>query len=430
MRQVTVRSSAARPGVLLAGLLLGALGAFAQEHPVPAVPPTPPVPSVPSVPSAPPEISIRGFHVKAGQTHKGDVVKIAPSVNIEGTLDGDMYVTSETVRISGVVTGDVFVAGRQVDVTGEVQKSLRCAGANVVLDGKVGGSLFVTGGALTLGSKAHVVENVTAFAGRLMHHGVIDENLTFTGGSAVLGGKILDDAELTADSIEIEPGARIEGDVTYSTRRQMDDEMQAITGGDVAFDEKPVKHAKKRHDDDDEDEAVFDKPSTFGIGVRIAFFMASFLFGCALLALFRQHEPRVNDAIGNDGLRSAGLGFVSVLATIAVCLSAILIITIPFILIYLLAYLFAIYLAKIPVAVYTGRKLLGLIHRTTGPYAALFVGLVALHLLFMIPILGALAWCAVALLGLGAVISVYIAHREARKAALATPVPEAPAAAS
>ena len=417
-----MRSNPFRPAMARLGWLLAMLfpaGAFAAPAPPP--PPEPP---------APPgqEISLKGFTVRQGETYRGDVFKFAPSVNIEGTLDGDMYVTSQTVRITGVVTGDVFVAGQQVDVTGEIKKSLRCAGANVSLDGTVDGGILVTGGSLTLGSKAHVLDNVTAYTGQLMHHGVIDGSLTFTGGTATLGGKVGDDANITADQIEIEPGARIAGDVSYSSRRQMDEQIKAITGGDVSFDAEPVREKHKK----DRDEASL-RPTKFGVGKWIAFYIASLLFGAALLALFREYEAQVVQAIEQNTLNSAGVGFVSILVTIAVCLSVILILTIPLIVIYLLAYAVAIYLAKIPIAVWLGRRIMGALGRTTGPFAALAVGLVALYLLFMIPYLGKMIWCAVVVLGLGAMISVWIAHRQARKAAAgagaaasAPPPPEPP----
>jgi hypothetical protein len=100
-------------------------------------------------------------------------------------------------------------------------------------------------------------------------------------------------------------------------------------------------------------------------------------------------------------------------------LSAILLITIPFVLIYLLAYIVAAYLAKIPVAVWLGRFILEKFHRPAGPYPTLFVGLAVLYVVFMLPVLGVLAQCLAALLGLGAMTMTYLAHRQARKAALA-----------
>jgi hypothetical protein len=152
------------------------------------------------------------------------------------------------------------------------------------------------------------------------------------------------------------------------------------------------------------------------------------LFGCALIALFGAHEPNVVGAIRTDALRCAGVGFVSVLVTIAVCLSVILIITILFIPIYLLLYAVAWYLAKIPVALWIGRTIFGKLDKPTGPYLALLVGLVVLYLIFAIPILGWVAWFAVSLLGLGAMITVYLAQRQARKALPQAPPAQAPAA--
>lgn len=406
MKDARIRRTAlARLGLLLAPLALAtATWAALPEPPPAAEPPEPPIP---------PEVSVKGFTIRPGETHKGNVVRFAPSVAIEGTLDGDMYVTASTVRISGVVTGDVFVAGSQVDVTGEIKKSFRSAGANVVVDGIVDGNVLVTGGSFTLGSKGHVLGNVSAYTGQFTLHGVVDGSLTFTGGTAILGGKVQDDAGLTADAIAIEPGARIEGDVTYSTRKPMDEEFRAIAGGDVTYDESAIREKKKQ---DKKEQAL--RPTTFGVGKWIAFFTASFLFGCAMLAVFKEHEPKVTQAIKTDALRCAGIGFVSILVTIAVCLSLILLITIPFVLIYMLLYVVAAYLAKIPVAIWLGRTILDKANRPTGPYMALFVGLVVLYLVFMIPILGGVAQFIAALLGLGAMITTYIAHRQARKAAI------------
>jgi cytoskeletal protein CcmA (bactofilin family) len=395
MTAVKTRPTSHRLLLLVAGLAL-ATSVRAAERQLPPIPepPTPPMP---------PEVSVQGFTIRPGETHKGNVVRFAPSIVIEGTLDGDLYVTAQSVRIAGVVTGDVFAAGSQVDVTGEIRKSFRAAAGSVFMDGTVEGNVLVTGGTLTMGSKSNVKGSVSAYTGQFTHRGVVDGSLTFTGGTAVLGGKVQDDATLTADAIEIEPGAHVEGDIEYSTRKQMDEEMQAIAGGDVAFSEAPIKE-KRAKDRDDHDL----RPTKFGVGKWIAFFTASFLFG--------EHEPKVTVAIGTDTLRCAGIGFVSILVTIAVVLSAILLITIPFVLIYLLAYVVAAYLAKIPVAIWVGRFILEKTKRTAGPYMALFVGLVAVYVVFMIPILGILAQCFAALLGLGAMTMTYLAHRQAKKA--------------
>jgi cytoskeletal protein CcmA (bactofilin family) len=404
MRHVAPRSKLTRAGLLVAALALAA-GARAAD------PPAPPDADAPPAPPVPPEVSVQGFTVRSGETHKGNVVKVAPSVVIEGTLDGDLYAIAQSVRISGVVTGDVFASGSEVEVTGKVEKSFRAAAANVVVDGDVNGNVLVTGGNFSLGGKSKVHGSVSAYTGQFTQRGTVSGSLTFTGGTAVLGGKVEDDAALTADAIEIEQGARVDGDIEYSTRKPMDAKLKAIAGGDVSYNEAPIREKRRK---DREERSL--TPTKFGVGKWIAFFTASFLFGCALLAVFSAHEPKVTAAIGADALRCAGIGFVSILVTIAVILSAILLITIPFVLIYLLGYIVAAYLAKIPVAIWLGRFLLEKAKRPAGAYMALFVGLVAIYLVFMIPVLGILAQCLAALLGLGAITMTYLAHRQARRA--------------
>ena len=420
MRDLKIRKLRAGLGLLVAAF---ALGASLHAAPEPSDMPEPPEPPPPPTEGHP----FKGVSIRAGETHKGDIYQFAPSVDVEGTQEGDLFVWAPAVRIPGTVTGDVFIAGSSVQITGNVLKSVRAVGGSIFIDGTVDGNLQVYGGEVRLGSKAHIKGNVRAGTGQFINYGVVDGELDFTGGTMMLGGKILDDASVTADKIEIEPGARIEGDLDYSTRERMDEELRKVVGGDVDYNEKPIlakEHKEEAHKSW--------RPSPFGVGVRIMLFTASFLFGCALLALFRNYEPKVTDAIRLDTLRCLGIGFVSVLVTFAVIVSAILIITLIFIPIYLIAYLIVAYLAKIPVAIWLGRLILEKLKKADpNPYLALFVGLVALSLVFWVPVLGILAYLGVMLLGLGAMITTYIAHRQARKAAdaiaTAPPIPPAEA---
>jgi hypothetical protein len=91
-----MRVAMTQPAVIRLGLLLAALILLS---PVLAAPREPQIPEPPEPPS-PPEVSVQGFRVRANETHKGDVVRFAPSATIEGTLDGDLYLTASTVRIS------------------------------------------------------------------------------------------------------------------------------------------------------------------------------------------------------------------------------------------------------------------------------------------------------------------------------------------
>lgn len=408
------RGGAARQVSLALLVLFAVVGpaVVAQEPPKPPEPPD--IGDIPEPPRK--EISLKAIHVRQGETHHGDISAVAPSGSIEGTQDGDLYLWSGPLRISGTVTGDVFYFGSQLDVTGKVMRSIRAASGNVVIDGEVEGNVFAPAGSLVIGSKGHIKGNVTCLGGQFVHNGVIDGTLKFTGGNLILGGKVNEDAEIEADSIQVQEGARVEGDIEYTARNRMDAELKAIAGGDVDYNDRP--NVERREDEARESSWL---PSRTKVFFRILFFCASFLFGCALLALFGAYEGRVVEAIRTDALRCAGVGFVSFLVTIAVVLSLILIITVIFVPIYLILYLTAMYLAKIPVAVWLGRAIFAKLGKSTGPYLALLVGLVVLYAIFMIPILGFVAYCGVILLGLGAMITTYLALREAKKAAAAMP---------
>ena len=280
-------------------------------------------------------------------------------------------------------------------------------------------------GSLTMGDKAHVKGNVSAFTGQMTDSGAIDGTLKFAGGTLVLGGTVGQDADLTADTIQLEKGAKIGGDVSYSSRNRLDDELKSIAGGAVSYDEHRIERKERK---EAREESVV--PSRFGFAKWTAFLLASYLFGCAFIALFRNREAAVVDAIRKDALRSTGIGFVSVLVTVAVILSSILLLTIPVVVLYLLAYAILWYLARVPVALWLGRTILLWVHREAGPYLALLVGLLTLHLLIVVPVLGWIVhWIVMPLLGMGAMITTYIAFREARKAAALAAAAAAAAAA-
>ena len=83
-----------------------------------------------------------------------------------------------------------------------------------------------------------------------------------------------------------------------------------------------------------------------------------------------------------------------------------LVIAIPLSLLTLGLFVVALYLAKIPVALWTGRRILSLVGvHDPSPYLAFALGIVVLYLLFSLPFfLGRLIWLVTSWLGLGAMI--------------------------
>jgi hypothetical protein len=135
--------------------------------------------------------------------------------------------------------------------------------------------------------------------------------------------------------------------------------------------------------------------------------------------------PAILGSLSGDALRSAGIGFIAVIVVpVAAAISCILIITIPLAVLVLLLYLVTLYIAKVPVGLWIGRKIYGLFGQPDpSPYASLTAGLLALYLVFPIPFIGKLAWFACLFLGLGAMILGVRGYLQARRAPAPPPLP-------
>ena len=90
----------------------------------------------------------------------------------------------------------------------------------------------------------------------------------------------------------------------------------------------------------------------------------------------------------------------------AAVLAIVLMVTLPLGVLLLMVFLAALYLAKMPVAVWIGQRLLQMIGQATpSPYVAIVLGLIILYTLAALTyFIGDLVWLAATWLGLGAII--------------------------
>lgn len=354
------------------------------------------------------------YRLPKGETHKGDLYLYSGTVRIGGVQEGDVTAFTESLTVTGEVTGDMYVMAQTITIDGKVGDSARYFGSDVKVNGTIEGDLIVFAGDVTVAPKARVTGDVSAFAGHVLIEGTVDGSLKATGGSVVVGGKIAGDARIKSDEVEIGPNARIGGDLSYTSRNQLDLEGKGIVAGDIDY-----KECKEK--------AERGVRSTVGKFVKWLWFTAAGLVaGLVALAIFRRSAPAILAALSGDTLRSAGFGFMAVIVVpVAAVISCILIITIPLAALVLLLYFVALYLAKVPVGVWLGQRILKALGRTEpSPYWSLTTGLLALYLVFPIPFLGTLTWFACLFLGLGAAVLGTRAYLQARRAP--GPMPPAP----
>lgn len=337
--------------------------------------------------------------VRGDETRTGDVYFAGSNVDIAGVLDGDLSgVAGQIAVISGTVNGDINVMGQSLDIQGTVNDTVRTLINNLSVSGTIDGDVVGFGLVINVHPRGRITGGLYAVGQSLVMEGTIDGPVRYTGGKVSLSGTIRGDVHLEADTIEFQEGARIEGNLEYESRRPVEADLSAIVGGEVVFTE-------KKDDEEDEIEAFL----TAGDVLWWSWWTAgSLVVALIAVAVMRPRTaPRLVAPLREEPVLGVLIGLGAFLVTLAAAvLSIVLIVTIPLGILTLLLFLAAVYLAKVPVALWLGSLLLRPVGRgrTVSPYLAVAVGIVVVHLLFEVPWIGWLLWLATVFGGLGAAI--------------------------
>lgn len=343
--------------------------------------------------------------VPEGETREGDLYAGGESVEIAGHLNGDLIAAGQRIQTTGPVDGDLFAAGRSVDIRGPVGDSTRIAGDQLTVDASIDGDLVAAGNQLRVFDGARITGGVLAAGAFVQIDGTVDGGIRLAAGEIIISGAVLGDATLRADRIELAPGASIGGDLDYVARTPLSPEEAARVTGTVTYDE-PV---------DDEASGVSTATSLLFWGWQT---VASVATGLLLVALFRSRIQGLVSAIAGETTVGALLGFVAFLIVPAAAVIAMVtLVGLPIGLAVVLLFLVVLYVAKLPIAVWAGGRLLALAGRPgASPYSAMAIGVVALYVLFAIPYLGGLLWLVATWLGLGSMVLAGRGYLRAREA--------------
>ena len=332
--------------------------------------------------------------VPSGEVREGDLYVAGEAVRVHGRLAGDLVAGAQRVLVDGQVDGDVFAAGRTIDLRGAIGDSTRVVGDQVTVDSTIDGDLIAGGNRLQLLEGAFIRGGVAAAASSLEIDGTVEENLRAAVGELVLRGTVRGNANVVADRLDLAPDARIEGDLDYRTRIPLSPEAAARVAGEVRYEE-PI-------DEDDEEDGSAAWSFLFWTWQA----GAALLAGMLAVALLRPLVQQLASAIAGETTLGALLGFGAFLIVpVGAAVAMMTLVGLPIGIIGMLLFAVALYVAKLPIAVWAGNELLARAGRPgASPYAAMAVGILALYLLFEIPWLGGLFWLAATWLGLGAMV--------------------------
>lgn len=332
-----------------------------------------------------------------------DHVGVGGEVTLTDAVDGDAFLAGGRVSTAAEVKGDLVVAGGEVSVGGGVGDDLYAAGGSLQVDAIVTGNARVAGGDVTVGPATVITGALSATGGRLRFEGNTHQHLRAAGGSVHLDGVVQGDAEVEAEEITIGPNTRITGKLVARSPRQPEVPAGAQIAGGVEYEETQVGHVISA------DEGADTGSVEHGVG-SFFWMLGVFVAGALFMLAFPAYSVRAARWIGQEPLRSLGLGFV-ILVSLPVLAVLLLftIVGIPLALIVLLLYLLLLFLGWVTAAMFVGQKLLGFVRSdapaTTGSrLLALLAAVLALWLVGFVPVLGFWVRFAALLLGIGALV--------------------------
>jgi hypothetical protein len=302
------------------------------------------------------------------------------------SVTGDVILASRDVNFRGSTGGDYLgVAGDQ-DISGRIHGSVRAAGGEVHVMGVVDRNATVAGGNVTLDSAGIIARNAYFTGGNVEIAGTVRGGLLASGGNVTINGVVGRDVEVAAGELTIGPRTQITGNLRYkvSPKKVKIDPAARISGIVTAL---PVESEW---------------------GLRRWIWMLGFLMiGVVVVGLFPRFTAEAADILPRrPGLAAlVGLGWIC-LVPLAVVAVAFTVIGLPLAVLTAVVYMVLLFLGDIPVAVWLGRRLLGIREgaRRYGVVVDYVVGGLVILIAALVPVIGKLVLMIAAALGVGMIL--------------------------
>ena len=313
--------------------------------------------------------------IGTSETIEDDLYAFGTNITINGTIHGDLIAAGSNISVDGNVSGDVIAAGNSVVIRGQVGGSVRAAGNTVVVDGKIANDLVVGATNATIS-------------------GQIGRDLQAGGANVKIDSSVGGNVTANVERLQVTDRGTVGGSLKYTSKN----EAQIANASSV-------KGSVERQTPDNGRAPLFSGTAALVVewlkgligllilGILVVFFFPGFSRRAGEVLV---HSPWLTLAIG--ALALVGLPILSIVFFAVGYLIG------GWWIGFVVLALFVVVLAlSIPVAaVGVGGALLRVARRPVPVWLALFIGLVALLLVALIPILGGIVIFCALLFGMGA----------------------------
>jgi len=333
------------------------------------------------------------FFLSEGEEYNANIYWAGEQLIIDGDVNGDIIAAGNSIIINGNVNGDVLAAAENVRITGTIDGNIRIAAKKITVDGNIKRAVTIAGEAIYLNDKSNIGATALMFARQIESRGNISGNLDGATESLFISGK-LTHTNIKVDKLTISNTAEIRGNLNYESVIEAEIDENALIGGDINYTETKVK-----------DFSRYDNAGYF-VG-RFIKLLSLFLLGLVLLSLVKRPTIFVIKKMKEDPIKAMLWGLVSfIVIPILALVFAITIIGLPIAIILVASYVVLLFIANIYSALLIGRwTAVKLNWKMIWPWA-LLLGLFILIVLVSLPFVGGLFFFVAIWWGLGGIVQV------------------------
>ena len=332
--------------------------------------------------------------VAPGETVNDDLFASGQTVTVAGHVIGDVYAIGQTVVVTGTVDGDLIAGAQQVVVDGTVNGNVRAVGGVVTVNGHVGRSVTGLAQQVNVSSTSHVDGSVLAAGETISVFGPVGRGITAGGGTLQFGGPVGGPVLAWATTLAIGPNTRIASNLEYHS-----EQPAAIPSGTVAG-QVQFDQVVRQQQQTPLLNGVFD----FG---ALVWLVGSGIVGGLTIILAPRAAARTVELARQQPLPIFGQGLLALCSVpFAVVLIGVTLVGIPLAFMVAGLYCLGLLLAWPALGLVVGTQLARLVRRGAPMpvLGALVVGLIVLHLVTHLPILGSLVAFIGLAFGLGLIV--------------------------
>jgi len=349
--------------------------------------------------------------IGTSETINDDLYAFGGNVAINGSVNGVLVAAGNNISIDGTVAGDVIAAGQNVVIRGQVGGTVRAAGSSIVLDGKVTNDLVAGGNEVTILSNGRVGRDAIVAATNLTISGQVGRDLQAGGTNVKIDGGVGGNILATVDRIQLTDRATVGGNLKYTSKN----DAQIANASSVK--------GSTEHQTPDNGRAPLVTGTAALVIEWLKGLIGLLILGILVVFFFPGFSRRAGEALVHSPWLTLAIGALVLigLPIIAILFFAVGALIGGWWIGFVVLAMFGVVLALgIPVAaVGVGGALLRIARRPVPVWLALVIGLVALLLVALIPILGGLVIFCALLFGMGATTIAVVGNRRAEVAATA-----------